>query len=66
MEITKISMFTGKSHTFKIDITEEQIAAWRGGKLIQDAMPNLSADAREFLMTGVTPEEWANNFGAGS
>jgi hypothetical protein len=25
---------------------------------IQNAMPNLSTDDREFLMTGVTPEEW--------
>ena len=30
-----------------------------GCELIQNAMPNLSADEREFLMTGITPEEWA-------
>jgi hypothetical protein len=26
-------------------------------------MPNLSADDREFLMTGTTPEEWDEMFG---
>jgi hypothetical protein len=25
---------------------------------IQDAMPNLSADEREFIMTGMTPADW--------
>jgi hypothetical protein len=25
---------------------------------IQNAMPHLSVDDREFIMTGVTPEEW--------
>ena len=63
MEITKTSMFTGKSHTFEIDVTEEQIADWQSGTLIQKAMPNLAPETREFLMTGVTPEEWAANFG---
>jgi len=37
----------------------DQYDAWKGGELIQNAMPNLSADEREFLMTGITPEEWA-------
>jgi hypothetical protein len=36
----------------------EQISRWRTGELIQDAMPNLSADDREFIKTGITPEEW--------
>lgn len=62
--ITKTSMFTGKSHDRCINVTDEQLAAWRGGMLIQDAIPHLSADDREFLMTGVTPKEWADNFGA--
>ncbi|MDP6991347.1 MAG: hypothetical protein QGF89_01525 [Candidatus Marinimicrobia bacterium] len=46
-----------------IDVTEEQIASWQGGELIQNAMPNLSADEREFIKTGITPEEWENVFG---
>jgi len=46
-----------------IQVTEAQIAAWQGGELIQNAMPNASADEREFIKTGITPEEWENTFG---
>lgn len=63
MEITKTSVFTGNTNTRNIDVTPEQIAAWQGGELIQNAMPHLSADDREFLMTGATPEEWDEMFG---
>lgn len=63
MQITKVSMFTGKIHIREINVTEEQLASWKGGMLIQKAMPHLSADDREFIMTGVTPEEWNVAFG---
>ena len=58
MLITKVSMFSGVAHTLDIPVTQEQLDDWRGGKLIQDAMPNLSPDEREFLMTGTTRDEW--------
>ena len=63
MQITRISMFTNKVHTMDINVTQEQIALWESGTLIQNAMPNLSADEREFIKTGVTPSEWAGVFG---
>jgi|11BtaG_2_1085332.scaffolds.fasta_scaffold02166_13 hypothetical protein len=63
MQITRISMFTNKVHTMDINVTQEQIALWENGTLIQDAMPNLSADEREFIKTGVTPSEWSEFFG---
>ena len=31
---------------------------WMNGKFVQDAFPFLTADEREFLMTGITKEEW--------
>ena len=49
---------TGKVRTREIDVTEEQIADWEQGRLIQDAMPNLSDEEREFLISGATQEEW--------
>tara|TARA_B100000029_G_scaffold473283_1_gene514526 strand:+ start:1311 stop:1484 length:174 start_codon:yes stop_codon:yes gene_type:complete len=55
-------MFTGKEHTLEIPVTEDQLNAWKNGKLIQDAMPNLTPDQREFLMTGSTPQEWDSIF----
>ena len=58
MLITKLSPISIKDHTREIDVTQSQLDAWKGGLLIQKAMPHLSADDREFLMTGITPEEW--------
>ena len=66
MRITKTSPFTGLSHTQEINVTAEQLNAWQRGALIQNAMPNLSADEREFIMTGITSDEWNNTFGTGT
>ncbi len=63
MHITRKSPFTGKTNTLDIPVTVEQLAEWQAGTLIQDAMPNLSPDHREFLMTGITPTEWEDAFG---
>ena len=63
MKLTRTSMFSGVTRTIDLPITEEQIAAWESGTLIQEAMPQLSADEREFVMTGVTAEEWDHEFG---
>jgi|TARA_R110000765_G_scaffold80688_1_gene158141 hypothetical protein len=45
-----------------IDTTDAALAAWQGGMLIQDAMPNLSAAEREFIKTGLTPRDWLDMF----
>lgn len=63
MLVTKVSAFSGKEHTREIAITEEQMARWKAGEYIQTAAPNLSADDREFLISGATPEEWEAAFG---
>lgn len=58
MLITRTSMLTGREHTLDLPVTDEQIAQWRAGAYIQDAMPHLTASQREFLMTGSTDKEW--------
>jgi hypothetical protein len=63
MKITRTSAFTGKTHTLDINVTEAQLASWKRGELIQNAMPNLTAAEREFIKTGVTDEEWKDMFG---
>ena len=40
--------------------TQEKENLWRNGELIQDVAPELSLDEREFIMTGITPEQWDN------
>lgn len=62
MLITRKSPFTGTTHTMNIDVTLEQLKDWQGGMLIQNAMPNLTADEREFIMTGITADEWDETF----
>ena len=58
MLIEKVSMLTNKVHIREIDVTREQVENWQGGMLIQEAMPNLSIDDREFIQTGTTADEW--------
>jgi len=58
MLVKKESILSGKSHEMEIDVINKEIALWMEGALIQDAMPNLTASEREFLMTGITPNEW--------
>jgi hypothetical protein len=62
MLITRKSLFTGKTHTLEINVTPEQLRTWENGMVIQRAMPHLTPDEREFIMTGITAEEWKNLF----
>jgi hypothetical protein len=64
MIIRKVSTMTGIEHEMDLDVTETQLNEWRGGMLIQDALPHLTPDEREFLMTGTTAAEWESFFGS--
>ena len=67
--ITKTSPFTDRTHTMEFDIYEQdefesRLLAWRRGeKLIQEAFPELTDNAREFIKTGITAEEWVKYMG---
>jgi ribosome recycling factor len=62
MQITRISPVSGIARSLEIPCTEEQMAAYKNGALIQVAFPNLTADQREFILTGITKEEWDELF----
>lgn len=62
MIITRTSILSGITRTKEFDITDEQYNAWRDGALIQNVMPHLSDDEREFLISGATAEEWDAHF----
>ena len=62
MIVRRRNIFTKKVRELDLDVTPEQIARWQGGELIQNAMPQLSTDEREFLMSGLLPEEWDKAF----
>jgi len=65
--ITRRSPFTGKVHQMEIPLSVLEFSKreilWQTGMLIQDAFPMLSAGEREFIKTGITPQEWDAMFG---
>ena len=63
MNITMTSMISGITRTKNIPVNKSQIYNWKiAGVLIQNAMPDVSVTDREFIMTGITQEEWTETF----
>lgn len=61
MVVTRQSQLTGKRNTMEINISEECFFLKfprLKKELIQNVFPELSAEEREFLISGITPEEW--------
>jgi hypothetical protein len=58
MIFIRTSILSGITRTKEFDVTDEQYNAWKCGALIQNVMPHLSFDEREFLISGTTAEEW--------
>jgi len=63
MKLTRTSPISGKRNTMDLDVTIDQITDWEKGAMIQDAMPNLTVDEREFIKTGITSEDWSELMG---
>jgi len=63
MIIGRKSPLTGQLNHMDLDVTQEQLDRYsRREGYIQDIFPHLSADEREFLQTGYTPEDWDKIF----
>ena len=62
MVVVAISALTGHKHAMPLEITEAQVYDWVNGASIQDAMPHMPPEDREFLMTGITAKEWDSMF----
>lgn len=63
MRIVRTSALTNRLHIRELPVTEQEIARWQSGELAQNVWPHLTAEQREFIMTGVTPSEWETAFG---
>jgi hypothetical protein len=68
MILTRSNFIDGKENSMELPLTEEEFAAKElirenTGALIQNVYPNLTADQREFIKTGITPELWNKMFG---
>lgn len=59
--VSRKSFLTGEEHTMEIPVDLEKLHKWRMGLVpgvVQVAFPELDSGQREFLMTGITPDEW--------
>ena len=65
IKVTRQSAITRKINTMELPITQEHLDMYEtvGDILIQDAFPNLNAEQREFILSGITPQEWNDTFG---
>jgi len=59
--VTQVSNYSGCSNSLKIPLPESEVRKVLDPERpnIQYLFPTLTAGQREFLMTGVTEEEWA-------
>lgn len=62
MKITRTSMISGVTRTLDLEISEDEWKSFMNGTLIQYAFPNISASEREFILSGITSEEWNSEF----
>lgn len=63
MDFTQPCQFTNTPHTETYNLDE--LYAWSLGEMIQVAMPTTSKEAREFLISGISPDGWNKTFGKG-
>ena len=68
--VTRPSLITNKMNTVPfIGVDAAFLVGWLteryvdGGRtaMVQDAFPDMNAEEREFLMTGITAQEWRDN-----
>jgi hypothetical protein len=63
MQITRKSVISGIQRTMDIPVNPEDFMAWQAGHgNIQDLMPYLSTNDREFILSGITADEWDSAF----
>lgn len=63
MLIKRKSVITGIERARNIPVNPDDLIAWEKGLgALQDIMPYLNDNDREFILSGITPEEWDSAF----
>lgn len=62
VNFTRKSRLSGVTRTKTFMVTEAEMTKYMQGELIQKAFPTLSDGDREFILTGITDEEWNETF----
>ena len=55
--IRKQNILTGKENTMRLRMNDLQFEQWQAGGKVQDVFPHLTIQEREFLISGMLPEE---------
>ena len=65
IQVTRQSVLSRKFNTMELPITQEDLDRYDtiGGLHVQNVFPHLDAGQREFLINGVTPDEWTKYIG---
>jgi hypothetical protein len=56
--LRKVCSITGVP--FQLSLDAKKYEKLKEGKLVQEVFPELSAEDREFIISGLTPAEWGN------
>ena len=65
IQVTRLSALSRTYNTMELPISQEHLEKFDavGGGLVQHVFPNLNVEQREFLLSGITPQEWNDTFG---
>lgn len=62
MRVIRRSTLTWKVHEMDLPVTQAQLDEHARGRCVQDVFPELTLEQREFIISGITPEEWNSAF----
>lgn len=67
MIVRRKSQLTGIWHELDLDVTQEQLDRFdrriETGEYVQSIFAHLPKEEREFILTGITAQEWSDAFG---
>ncbi len=61
--LVQITSIFGKTSIMDLDVTVQQLKRIENGEKVQNVVPHLNAGEREFLINGITPEDYKDLFG---
>lgn len=56
-QFVRKNIFTGEMNSMVFEISPLQLAMYDGGANVQDSFPQLSVSEKEFIISGVLPED---------
>ena len=61
--ITHVKLCSVTNEDYSVTVTRDQMYRHQNKELAQDVFPELSNEQREFIISGITPDEWNFIFG---